>query len=65
MTNAGWNKLDDSLISLLQLTIKLEDAIKMLESPQKTYSQTNYFSWSIQFNNWHIGMKSSHYVLTT
>ena len=35
MTNAGWNKLDDSLISPLQLTIKLEDAIKMLESPNE------------------------------
>ena len=43
MTNAGWNKLDDSLISLLQLTIKLEDAIKMLESPKKTYFSPTIF----------------------
>ena len=43
MTNAGWNRLDDSLISPLQLTIKLEDAIKMLESPKKhLYQQATF-----------------------
>ena len=43
MTNTGWNKLDDSLISQLQLTIKLEDAIKMLESPKKLLHQQVIF----------------------
>ena len=43
MTNAGKNILDDSLISPLQLTIKLEDAIKMLESPKKLLHQQVIF----------------------
>ena len=44
MTNAGKNILDDSLISPLQLTIKLEDAIKMLESPKKLLHQQVIFN---------------------
>ena len=40
MTNAGWNKLDDSLISPLQLTIKLEDA----RIAKETSLPTSYFS---------------------
>ena len=43
MTNAGWNKLDDSLINPLQLSMKLEDAIKMLESPKKHLHQQVIF----------------------
>ena len=43
MTNTGWDKLDDSLISPLQLTIKLEDVIKMLESPKKPFHQQVIF----------------------
>ena len=43
MTNAVWNTLDDSLIIPLQLTIKLEDAIKMLESPKKLLHQQIIF----------------------
>ena len=43
MTNAGLNKLDDSLISPLQLTTKLEDAIKMLEWQKKLLHQQIIF----------------------
>ena len=43
MTNAGKNILDDSLISPLQLTRKLEDAFKMLESPKKLLRQQVIF----------------------
>ena len=43
MTNAGKNILDDSLISPFQLTRKLEDAIKMLESPKKLLHQQVIF----------------------
>ena len=44
MTNAGWIKLDDNLISPLQLTIKIEDTIKMLESPKKLLHQQVIFN---------------------
>ena len=43
MTNAEWNKLDDSLISSFQLATKLVDAIKMLEWPKKLLHQQDIF----------------------
>ena len=43
MTNAEWNKLYDTLINPLQLTIKLEDAIKMLESGKNLLHQQVIF----------------------
>ena len=52
-------KIDDSLISSLQLATKLEDA--MIRIAKETSSPTSYFSSSIQLNL-HIGIKSSQYV---
>ena len=52
-------KIDDSLISSLQLATKLEDA--MIRIAKETPSPTSYFSSSIQLNL-HIGIKSSQYV---
>ena len=43
MTNAEWNKLDETLINPLKLTIKLKDAIKMLESGKNLLHQQVIF----------------------
>ena len=48
MTNAGGNKFDDSLISTLQLTIKVEDAINRNSFTNKLFFIIN----TLQFTHW-------------
>ena len=54
MTNAGGNKINDSLISSLQLATKLEDVMNRIA--KETPSPTSYFSSSIQFNLHTLGL---------